>query len=152
MAIACGLLLGSAIGQQCATQSNLAEETDRLLQTDRDFSSYSAQTNPAEAFNKYLDEEALQLPHLGVPILGRESIYEGMQGGNYALIWEPVTGLVSQAGDLGYTWGNWEASFPSAEGDTVRQYGKYLNVWRKQADESWKVLVDMGNSNPPPNE
>ncbi len=33
MTIAFGLLFGSALWQQCATRSNIAEETARLLQT-----------------------------------------------------------------------------------------------------------------------
>jgi hypothetical protein len=28
--------------------------------------------------------------------------------------------------------------------------GKYLTVWKKQADGSWKVLFDMFNSDLPP--
>jgi len=28
--------------------------------------------------------------------------------------------------------------------------GKYLTVWKKQADGSWKVLFDMFNTDMPP--
>jgi len=37
------------------------------------------------------------------------------------------------------------------EKPTVR-YGKYVNVWRKQKDGKWKVIVDLGNPSPPPNQ
>lgn len=130
----------------------MAEETARLLQTDREFSRYSQESNPAEAFNRYLDEQALQLPHRSEPILGRDAIYNGMVGGDYLMSWEPVTGLVAESGDLGYTWGRYEMRIADANGDTVSHHGKYLNVWRRQQDGSWKVLVDMGNSNPAPEE
>lgn len=130
----------------------MAEETDRLLQTDREFSRYSQESTPAEAFHRYLDEQAWQLPQMSEPIQGRDAIYDGMVGGDYLLSWEPVTGLVAKSGDLGYTWGRYEMRMADASGDTVSHFGKYLNVWRRQKDGSWRVLVDMGNSSPAPEE
>jgi ketosteroid isomerase-like protein len=36
------------------------------------------------------------------------------------------------------------------DGTVRRATGKYLNVWKKQPDGSWKVLVDIGNEDPVP--
>ncbi|MEE9464729.1 MAG: nuclear transport factor 2 family protein [Candidatus Neomarinimicrobiota bacterium] len=142
--VSAGMLLG-----RCAAPVDVAAETARLLQTDREFSLYSVETNAAEAFRHYLDRESLQLPHLSAPIFGRDAIYEGMVGDTYQLSWEPVAGEVAESGDLGWTWGNYELRFEDDDGQPVARHGKYLNVWRLQPDDSWKVIVDMGNSNPP---
>ena len=36
-----------------------------------------------------------------------------------------------------------------ASGKTVSDKGKYLTVWKKQPDGSWKVLLDIYNSDLP---
>jgi ketosteroid isomerase-like protein len=50
---------------------------------------------------------------------------------------------------LAYTSGTTEATFKDASGETASFKGKYLTVWKKQADGSWKVLYDMFNSDLP---
>jgi ketosteroid isomerase-like protein len=40
-------------------------------------------------------------------------------------------------------------SFKNAAGKTVSDKGKYLIVWKKHADGSWKVLFDISNSDRP---
>jgi ketosteroid isomerase-like protein len=39
-------------------------------------------------------------------------------------------------------------------GKPIADHGKYLEIWRKQGDGSWKCIVDMFNSDlpgtPPP--
>ncbi len=142
------VLAGMMVGR-CAAPVNVAAETARLIQTDREFSRYSVETNAAEAFRRYFDEQAMQLPHLSMPIYGRDAIYEGMVGDSYQLSWEPVAGEVAESGDLGWTWGNYVVRFEDDDGQPVTRHGKYLNIWRLQSDNSWKVIVDMGNSNPP---
>jgi len=57
---------------------------------------------------------------------------------------------VSSSGDLGYTSGTTGMSFKDASGKTVAYKGKYLTVWKKQANGEWKVLYDMFNSDLPP--
>ncbi len=29
-------------------------------------------------------------------------------------------------------------------------YGKYVTIWKKQADGTWKFVVDVGNKSPAP--
>jgi len=68
----------------------------------------------------------------------------------YKLTWHPDKAGVARSGDLGYTSGTYEWSFKDASGKAVSDKGKYLIVWKKQADGSWKVLFDMNNSDLPP--
>lgn len=57
---------------------------------------------------------------------------------------------VARSGDLGYTSGTTEDSIKDPSGKTISDRGKYLTVWKKQVDGSWKVLYDMFNSDLPP--
>ena len=65
-----------------------------------------------------------------------------------------LTGL-RQEGDLAYSWGTYRSSLimrssglpmPGHSGE-----GKVFFVWKKQADNSWKIAADMGNDLPAPN-
>jgi len=53
---------------------------------------------------------------------------------------------ISASGDLGYTWGKYEFCAKGADGAEKVEHGKYMTVWKKQADGSRKVAVDMGNA------
>jgi len=55
------------------------------------------------------------------------------------LRWKPLAAQVSDDGTLGWTYGN--AVISSARGENKT---KYVTVWRKQADGSWKVAADLG--------
>ncbi len=70
--------------------------------------------------------------------------------GTSALSWEPKKAEVAKSGELGWTWGTFELHTKDAEGKPVVRYGKYVNIWRKQKDGAWKVILDMGNASPAP--
>jgi len=134
----------------CSKKSAIEEERASLLRTDREFSQASAEHGAAEAFRLYLAENALQLPARQEPVRGRENIFNSMKsaGDDYTLTWEPVEGDVAQSGEMGYTWGKYTLSSIDDFGAVKKSYGKYLNVWQKDADGAWKVLIDIGNQSP----
>ena len=57
---------------------------------------------------------------------------------------------MSASGDLGYTFGSNEISLNNAVGVRTTTKGKYVTIWRKQADGSWKVVVEIANGDAPP--
>ncbi len=131
---------------------NVVEGLESLLQTDREFATMSAEKGAADAFNQYLHEDALMLPAGGFPVKGRKAIYEVMKDApeGYVLAWAPEDGEVARSGDFGYTWGKYTSSVPDSAGVVKKNHGKYLNVWEKDSQGDWKVLVDTGNQSPPP--
>lgn len=123
-------------------------EAEILLEIDKAFSAKSVQTNAPDAFFEFMTEDALQLPAGASPIYGRKAVRDNMQTDyDYELSWYPQHAEVAKYGDMGYTWGYYEFKI---DGDKEVRHGKYLNVWEKQKDGSWKVAVDLGNSNPKP--
>ena len=133
----------------CTSKIDLEKEKGNLLKTDIEFSRTSVEKGAAEAFYLYLADDAVQLPAGLPPIVGREKIRESMSGSSKAVLkWEPVKAEVAKSGDLGYTWGNYEISWQGEEGKTEKLYGKYLNIWKKQPDGTWKAVVDIGNQAP----
>lgn len=64
-----------------------------------------------------------------------------------SLLWEPQRAEVAESGELGYTWGLYTLVYSGDDGEDVTEIGKYLNIWKKQADGMWRVAIDMGNPN-----
>ncbi len=149
----CALVLVTFVTWSCQSPLDREAEQQKLLTTDREFSDASVKSGAAEAFNRYLTEDALQLPHRQAAIFGRENIYQGMRPnqGHYSLSWEPQAAHVAESGELGYTWGTYRLDVRRAAGGDTTRYGKYLNIWKRQSDGSWKVAIDMGNQSPAPN-
>jgi ketosteroid isomerase-like protein len=61
-----------------------------------------------------------------------------------SLRWVPDQADVSSDGTLGYTWGRWTMWVKDSAGSHQAAQGRYLTVWRKQGDGSWKMEADLG--------
>ncbi len=56
---------------------------------------------------------------------------------------------VSHAGDLAYDVGAYELTLNDPQGKPVTDRGKFVHVWKKQPDGSWKAVVAIFNSDQP---
>ena len=85
------------------------------------------------------------------PVHGREAIFATMsEESKYELEWSPQVADVARSGDLGYTWGNSVVRRPGEDGKSIVRHGKYLPIWKRQSDGSWRFVMDIGNPSPPP--
>jgi hypothetical protein len=82
-----GILTTVIFGQP----AKVTTAADRLLQADRDFAKASENKGAAEAFARYLAEDAMQLPGGAQPLFGRKTIVDNM-GSGYILKWDPKGG------------------------------------------------------------
>jgi ketosteroid isomerase-like protein len=67
---------------------------------------------------------------------------------NRRLVWHPVQAGVASSGDLAFTVGEAETLALDQPGTPAIAKSKYLTIWRKQADGTWKYVVDGGNARP----
>ncbi len=125
---------------------------EELMAVDQAFSDYSVEHGYYEAFATYLAKGAVALNGGRQPIIGIDAILADMEGGGGTLEWRPVAGDVAKSGDLGYTWGRYTLTYEDENGDTQVAHGKYITVWKRQPDGSFKAVLDGGNPNPPPEE
>lgn len=120
-------------------------EARRLLDADRAFAALSASTGTAKAFAAYIAADGMQLPAQGEPVRGVDAVVAGIRAEPPSrLLWTPRFAEVAVAGDMGWTWGDWQLFDPAAP-DRPLASGRYVNVWRRQPDGGWKVRLDMGN-------
>jgi len=100
--------------------------------------------DPPGATAPYADTAVLMAP--GAPIsTGKEAIVKGLTGmmtdKNFHLTFAPIKIEVSKSGDLAYELGDYELTL-SNKGKPFTTKAKYVVVWGKQSDGTWKVLVD----------
>ena len=100
----------------------------------------------------YADDAVLLWP--GTPMVtGRAAIREFMRvfllTPNFSLSFETAQVEVSRAGDFAYTYGTNKVTLVGLNGKKTKDSGKYLTIYRKQSDGTWKVVADMGNSDLP---
>jgi len=127
-------------------ESALGQAARQLLEADQAFAARSLEVGAPQAFHEFLDEQGMQLPPSGDPVIGRDPVRQRLAAGEPMILsWEPRYAEVFAQGRWGWTWGEWQAHEPGAGGKRVAQ-GKYVNLWKKQSDGAWKVRLDMGNT------
>ena len=134
---------------------DIEAEKASLLQVDREFNDATA-SERLEGWVRFFAEDGTMFPQGRPPVRGHQAIRDLMGPvfaiEEFSLTWDPLEAEVSADGTLGYTHGTFESRFPGADGEISVTTGKYLTVWRKQGDGSWKVAADIGNDDPPPAE
>lgn len=116
-----------------------------LLRADSAFAAMSVAQGVKAAFLTYSTEDAILFGGGAQISEGREAIGAGFDSfpSGAVLNWWPVAAAIAESGDLGCTVG--EATIAS-----LNHYSKYLTIWRRQPDRSWKFVADGGNVRPPP--
>lgn len=65
---------------------------------------------------------------------------------DFKISWKPSRIQAANSGELGYSSGAYQMGFTDPSGRAISDRGKYVTVWKKQKDGSWKVLLDIFNS------
>ncbi len=137
--MAAGIFL--AAGANAGTgQTDRDKALAALIEAERSFSRTSEKNGIREAFLTFLAEKAIVFRP--GPVEGRP-VYEKLDPANpTVLTWAPEIAEVSASGELGYTSGPYEVR--PGRGIEPTGFGHYVSIWKKQADGTWKVLLDIG--------
>ncbi|MFX1516393.1 MAG: YybH family protein, partial [Promethearchaeota archaeon] len=109
----------------------------------------------AKDINRWISlwsDEGFQMPPGAPPNIGKEEIYAFNKNLMESM---PVSEMVvnpeeiRDTGDWGFCRGNYWLVTQSPEGDSVKIPGKFLTVFEKQEDGSWKIVRDIFNFNVP---
>ncbi|HEU5261499.1 MAG TPA: DUF4440 domain-containing protein [Gemmatimonadales bacterium] len=136
----------------CARPADVAAGRGALFGADRAFSRATAERR-VDGWVEFFAADGAMIRAAGT-VTGTAAIREQMAktfaDTSFTLSWQPQEADVGAAGDLGYTVGRYEARFRDEKSQSVVRSGRYLTVWRKQADGSWKVVQDIGVQDPAP--
>jgi ketosteroid isomerase-like protein len=145
------LVLGCNRAPQQPVSTQAADEA-AVRQTDENWSK-AAQSKKVDDWVAFYSDDAVILPPNDKKASGKEEVRKGI--GNLlalpglTLSWEPAKVEVAQSGDLAYTQGSYQLTTTDAKGKGATDRGKTLEIWKKQADGSWKCVADMWSSDLP---
>ena len=122
------------------------KEGEKLMQLSREWSK-SASSRDVEKTLSYWTDDAVVIS-AGQPILkGKNAIRQMVEGGyknpSFKISWEPKSAEISKSGDLGYLIEDSQITVNDSTGKPVTQHFKSVTVWKKQADGTWKNVVDV---------
>lgn len=101
-------------------------------------------------FAEWFAPDGVALGNGTAPVVGQVAIARSTNWSpqQYQLTWTPTDAVMGPSGDMGYTWGHFEGHSKDANGNPVTTSGRYITVWRKQPDGTWKVVLDAGANEP----
>ena len=125
-----------------AQDPNQKEELQKIIQTEKAFAQASIDRGTKNAFLDFLSKEAIIFDK-SMPINGLEywqkSDFKGV------ITRQPIIAEIAGSSDLGYTLGNYQFHNTTAE-DKPSMFGSFVTLWKKHADNVWRVAVDIGVS------
>jgi hypothetical protein len=115
-----------------------------MIAAEISFSKLSNEQGTRKALIQYIDSNGVLLRPNSFPMVAGDAINFISQSDDtsYSMIWQPKGGNIAVSGELGYTYGIYSIT-PKSK-DTVI-HGTYVNIWKKQSDGTWKLLLDSGN-------
>ena len=150
------LLAGAALAALltgCATAPPDTHDADVQAIKDTE-TAWNRDVKDADKWASYYSEDAsLLIPN--APLLsGRAQILAGIKpmtaDPNFSLSFHAAKVDVAKSGELGYTQGPYTLTLTDPQTrKLVTDKGKYVTVYRKQADGNWKAVSDIVNSDLP---
>jgi len=144
------LPLSTANAQEASSAEQAAIEK-ALRKLDAEWSA-AASAKSVDKTVSYYSNDAVVLPPnaplattpIAIRAQWKKDIDSMISGG-----WKPTRVDVAKSGDMAYVSGTYTFNFKDASGKTVEDRGKYLEVWKRQADGRWKCSADAWNSDLP---
>lgn len=103
--------------------------------------------------NHYADDATVMVPDKPA-MTGKDAISNGIKemlaDKNMALSFTTATAQVAKGGDLAYTQGTYTLTMTNPKTKkAVTEKGKYLTVYKKESDGTWKAVEDINNADAP---
>lgn len=138
--------------QSAGTDTRAADEV-ALRKLDDEWSKAAGASDVEKTVSYYTDDALVMPPNS--PVLQGKDAARGMWKAMFSVPgygggWTATKVEVSRSGDMGWVTGNYEITETDASGKPMTDKGKYLEIWKKQADGSWKCVADMFNTDLPP--
>ncbi len=126
--------------------SNLDDVADITLTTHAWVAAFEAEDAARGA--TFVTDDAVLVPPNEAVLMGAEAIEAWSQRMFDGMTVEEATttvGAVRVAGDWAVSHGEWQMTM-SIDGATVSDTTRYMLIWERQTDGSWKVAHDIWNS------
>jgi uncharacterized protein (TIGR02246 family) len=129
-------------------QERIARDREAIQATCADWSKASQAKDLDKTMSFYADDALVLSPKIPL-VQGKDNIRTGWK----QMFLIPGPGLtfttgevqVARSDDLAWEHGAYDFATSDKKGKTTTEHGKYITIWKKQADGAWKVVADMDN-------
>ena len=136
----------AAAGCSAQRKVNLAAEEAAIRSTDANWLA-AAGAHDLERILPFWSDDATIYPPGDSPIVGKQAIRKYVASAfatpGFSITWQTGKVEIAESGDLAYSVGidRISANGPDGKSATVENTG--VAIWKKQADGSWKCVVDI---------
>lgn len=111
--------------------------------------SKASQAKDLDKATSYYTDDAIFFVNNGARVKGKDAIKMAwkpmLDAPGPGLTFETTYVEVARSGDLAYEYGTYDLKTEPKKGKVTDEKGKYVVVWKKQADGSWKAAIDIDN-------
>ncbi len=137
----------------CSQSRRAKPDPEQLKQADLAFARATAERRLA-GFSSFLAEDVMSIRPNTPVVQGSQALASRwakmLNDPAMSITWQPLEAVISEDGSMGFTVGRHEVAKSGPQGRSVTGTGKYVTIWKKQLDGSWKVVFDSGVQDTPP--
>jgi uncharacterized protein (TIGR02246 family) len=138
---------GQAEHQQEILQARAADEA--AIRAASAAWSQAASAKDLDKSISFYADDAVQFPNKAEATKGKVNIRKNwapmLAAPGPGLSWQTSSVEVARSGDIAYETGTYVFATTDKKGKPTEEKGKFVVVWKKQSDASWKVAVDTDN-------
>ena len=112
--------------------------------------SKAAAAKDLEQTMAFYSDDAIVLPPNATSATTKETVRnvwkDLLAAPGLVISWKPSKVKIGHNGAMAWVGGAYELTMNDASGNPINDRGKYLEVWEKEADGTWKCAADMWNS------
>lgn len=144
------VLLTSACGPATPPDTRVADES-AIKDQDAQWSKAAAAKDLDGTVSYYSDDASLLPPNAPIATGSHaiRAVWAPLLGPDASVSWQANKVEVARSGDFAYVLGVYQMTQKDSQQKTVTDHGKFVEVWKKQADGKWKSVADMFNSDLP---
>jgi uncharacterized protein (TIGR02246 family) len=141
------------VGCQSSKKADIAKEEAALRAVDAQWQE-AVKSRDAEKVAAFWADDAIIYPSGGTAIRGKAAIRDYVKGAlaspDFNITWQADSVAVAASGDLAYETAHDEITFRSPAGQLMKENTNAVVIWKKQANGSWKAIVDIWTPQAPP--
>jgi len=129
-------------------------EKEKIRQADIAWAKTGETKNLEAQMDLYSDDQIpMMMPPNAPMVKGKENIRAFFEPNysrsDFSVTWNPEIVEIAESGEVGFVIGVYESRINDANGNPIKDKGKYIEIWKKQKDGKWKCTADIFNSDIP---
>lgn len=140
---ACAIVVASDVARAAGEDEN----AKALMAVDNDWLKAAVARNVDDVASFYAEDGVVYPPNEPIAVgraAARKLWAAYFADPSFQISWKTTSAEVVNR--TGWTVGTYQASYNGPDGRPVMENGKYVTVWRKGADDTWKAIHDIWNS------